>query len=293
MNISYETEALWSLYSRKLKNEKSKKGYWNDISEFISFSNKDFLEINQADVDYYYQYHLKERPIKLTTLQKKVRELSAFSDFAVEQLPFISNERDDFKNYFCEKLIDLNERVRMSKGHIPSIKEMDILLQASQDNFMHFAIFALIFRCAVRPMELIQIKISDLLIKEGKWYLAIGKTKEKRIIPLPEDIVSILQKYNQIREPYCEFYFSKGMKKLNERYLERLVQEYARKAGIPPITLYGIRDASIAMMTAYAAPDFLIGRDCGITANTVDRYKGIQTYPLEQSAIHFVKIRII
>lgn len=297
--ISDELETLfWPLYEKKLKSEKAKKTYWSDITSFIKIVKKDFLDITAADVDYFYDYHTQKVPIRLATLQKKFRELSAFSDFIVDNISALLGEGTTFENYFFDRLSELHEQVKMSKGHIPTLQEMDKLLQiAATDNVMHYAILSLIYRCAIRPSELLKIKPTDFLKTPDGAYLKIGTgtKKKERIIPLPEDIVSILKEYDTIRNKQAIYYFYKKIyEPINERTLERLIQGYAQEIGMSPITLYGVRDASVALMCASGAPDSKIARDCGLTEIGVDRYKQLlPAYTLEDSAINLMRIRIL
>ncbi len=293
--LSPELEDFWALYKRQLKSEKTIRTYWSDIINFINFTEKDFLDITQNDVDRFYLYHTKTKPIKLATLQKKFRELSAFSDFISENIGSRLGDEVYFDNFFYGKLADLNAMVKMSKGHIPTLKEMDKLLTASKDNVMHYAIFTLIFRCAVKPSELLKIKPSDIIESHGEYYLEIGEKSNKRMIPLPEDVIVILDQYNRIRSKDALHYFYKNpVESLSERTLERLAQDYSLKAGIPPITMYGIRDASIALMCTSKAKESLIARDCGLTERALERYKEIiPAYTLKESAISLVRIRVL
>lgn len=295
--ISNEIRTLfWPLYARKLKSDKSRKTYWSDIVSFTEILKKDFLEITQEDVDYFYYYHTKKAPVKLATLQKKFRELSAFSDFIAENITGILGRDIIFENYFFSYLTELNAQVQMAKGHIPTVQEMDKLLQlAAKNNIMHYAIFTLIYRCAVRPSELIRIRPADFLYNPEGCYLKVGEKKKERIIPLPEDVTDILEQYKRTRlQQIPSFFYNKAHMPFNERALERLVQEYAENAGISPITMYGIRDASVALMCACGAPASNIARDCGLTEIGVERYQQIiPSYTLKESAINLMRIRIL
>lgn len=293
--LSPELEDFWKLYQRQLKSEKTRSTYWSDIVSFINFAGKDFLDITQSDVDRFYFYHAKEKPIKLATLQKKFRELSAFSDFIADNIASQLGNEAYYENYFYGKLADLNAMVKMAKGHIPTVKEMDKLLNVAKENMMHYAMFTLAFRCAVKPSELLKIRPGDFMERQGSLYLEIGEKNSRRVIPLPEDMTAILGQYNEKRSKDASYYFyKKSMEKLNERALERLVQDYALKAGIPPITMYGIRDAAVALMCASGAKDSYIARDCGLTERAVERYKEIiPAYTLKESAIGLVRIRVL
>lgn len=297
--IPYMSEEIqnqfWPLYETKLE-PNSRKTYWGDIKSFVRIVEKDFLDITQKDVDRFYRYHTQENPIKLATLQKKFRELSAFSDFIRENIADLLGNEATFENYFSDRLAELNAKVKMAKGHIPTIREMDKILRlAAKKNIMHYAIFSLIYRCAVKPMELTKILPTDFLNTPDGRYLQIGEKKSKRIIPIPDDITVILDQYNKTRNKHATYYFYQDTyKKINERTLERLAHEYSIDAGISPITMYGIRDASLGLMHASGATSASIARDTGLTEMGVERYKDIvPAYTLKESAIDLVRIRIL
>lgn len=260
----------WELYKEKLSSIKSQYTYWSDLNSFVEFCKKDFLEIQLIDVDEYYTKSMYS--MKLSTLQKKIREFSAFSDFIIE------TGEQDFENYFIEKLIDLNYKVKMSKQHIPSVEDMNKLLEVSKENILYYSIFALIFKCALKPKEIINIKPSDFFIKDITLYLIITGKKE-RIIEIPDDIKEILNQYNNIRNVNSEYYF--GNNKIPERTLEYQMNRYAKKAGVPNITLYGIRNASIGTMTSSGISDKRISEMTGIGVDTIERYKQVIHIPNE------------
>lgn len=285
---------FWPLFCNNLKSTKTQQTYWSDINSFVDYVQKDFLEISPVDVENYYLFCTKDGSIKLATLQKKIRELSSFSDFIVENIEEQIGECD-FSNYFFEKLGELNSLVKMSKGHIPTIKEMDKLLTAARNDIMYYTIMALIFRCAVKPSEIIKIRQCDFAQDQyGNCYLELGDKKSARTIPLPEDVVQILDSYNLQRKKTATFFFYKStMEGLTERALERKIQDYASAAKVSPITMYGIRDASVALMCASGAPDSIIARDTGLTERGISRYKEIvPPYLLQHSAIGMVNICI-
>lgn len=293
--LSEEMESIfWPAYSAKLKNDRARATYWSDINNFVTFIEKDFLDITAADVENYYLYHTEKKSIKLATLQKKFRELSAFSDFVSNTIALHLGKDESFENYFFDKLEELNRNVKMAKGHIPTIREMDRLLTAAKHDTMYYSIFSLIYRCAIRPSEAICLKYSDFLEQPDGRYLKIGKGKSNRIIPLPTDIISILDVYNKKRSSHAEYYFYKStLEQLTDHILERKIQDYAIKAGIPQVTMYGIRDASIALMCANGASENLVARDAGISERAVGRYKDLfPLYTLKESAIDLVQIRI-
>lgn len=165
---------------------------------------------------------------------------------------------------------------------------------AAKHDVMYCSIFPLIYRCAVRPSEAICLKYSDFIKQPDGRYLKVGKGKSGRIIPLPADIVSILDVYNKERNTLAEYYFYKStLEQLTDHILECKIQDYAVKAGIPQVTMYGIRDASIALMCANGASDNLIARDAGISERAVGRYKELfPSYTLKESALDLVQIRI-
>lgn len=111
---------------------------------------------------------------------------------------------------------------------------------AAKHDVMYCSIFPLIYRCAVRPSEAICLKYSDFIKQPDGRYLKVGKGKSGRIIPLPADIVSILDVYNKERNTLAEYYFYKStLEQLTDHILECKIQDYAVKAGIPQVTMYG------------------------------------------------------
>lgn len=91
-------------------------------------------------------------------------------------------------------------------------------------NIKHRAVLTLIYSCALRISEAINLKFKDINSAEGYIVIKQGKGKKDRMVPIPEDTINILRDYCREWKPHLTGdYLFQGQTK-GEKYSTRSIQ---------------------------------------------------------------------
>lgn len=74
------------------------------------------------------------------------------------------------------------------------------------------------------------------------------------VLGIPEDAVSVLERYLWQRGKNDSLFFNSRGGKLNKMYISRLLKKYAAKAEIPSYSAEALRNACAFTMFAYKSP---------------------------------------
>lgn len=99
-------------------------------------------------------------------------------------------------------------------------------------NIKHKAIIQLIYSCALRISELINLKINDINGIESVIKIRSGKGKKDRYIPLPEETLLLLRNYYKIFKPKDYLFNGQNSDTYSDRSCENILKNAAIKAGI-------------------------------------------------------------
>ncbi len=195
---------------------------------------------------------LGKGPEKLTTddLRNFVQSLFDLGIAASTQARIISGIKAFFKFLLLEEMIsqDPSELIQGPKlgrklPEVLSVEEINGMLEqidaSKPAGGRNKAIVECLYGCGLRVSELIEMKLSNLFLKEG--YLRVtGKGDKERLVPLG----SITEKYltiyideirvhQQLQPKYEDFVFlNQRGSKLSRVYVFKLVKDLAGKAGI-------------------------------------------------------------
>jgi len=154
-------------------------GYIETIKIVSYRIKKPIDEINESDL------------VKYVVSQKK-RKISSSTQMAMI---------NSFKAYFREvhnKTFDHNilprPKISQKQPDILSIEEMQKLI-SSINNLKHKSIVVLMYSCALRVSELVNLKIKDIDSKNNKINIRNSKGKIDRIVMLDESLLKLLQEY--------------------------------------------------------------------------------------------------
>ena len=115
-----------------------------------------------------------------------------------------------------------------------SIEETEVFLSipdvSSKKGLRDLAIIAVLYECAARVQELIDLTLSSLHILNGSPYIELrGKGNKLRRVPIAEDVSDILKKYLEaycIAHPSDSLFFNSQMKKLTRAGVQHIVNKY-------------------------------------------------------------------
>ncbi|GIZ14642.1 tyrosine-type recombinase/integrase [Capnocytophaga catalasegens] len=205
------------------------KAYIADIKEFESFlleseKNADLTKVHYSQIRSWI-VQLIENKINSRSVNRKIASLKAFYKFLVltsqiGKLPFSQH-------------IPLKMEKKIS---IPfSQKEIDkVIDQTEEKDTFEFirnkTIIELFYATGIRRSELINLKISDIDLKQ-KFVKVLGKRNKERIIPLIDSVINTINKYLIIRDSVnfnneaFLFLTSKG-KKIYQELVYRIINSY-------------------------------------------------------------------
>ena len=198
-------------------------GYVNEVRRLQEFVGKGYCDITTADIKDYLSNLVAERHISATTLQSRIRYLSSFFDFLVN-----------------EEYIDRNptskiERVMVEKKIKRAFSDADIeALRKACDNKRDRAYIEFLYSTGTRVTESLSLNVKDVNFSEGE-VIVFGKGHKERVVYLSDTASKYLQEYLEDRyaqpdEPL--FTHQVNHQRMTPRGAQVLLKEVGDKAGV-------------------------------------------------------------
>lgn len=198
-------------------------GYVNEVRRLQEFIGKGYCDITTADIKDYLSNLVAERHISATTLQSRIRYLSSFYDFLVN-----------------EEYIDRNptskiERVMVEKKIKRAFSDADIeALRKACDNKRDRAYIEFLYSTGTRVTESLSLNVKDVNFSEGE-VIVFGKGHKERVVYLSDIASKYLQEYLEDRyaqpdEPL--FTHQVNHQRMTPRGAQVLLKEVGDKAGV-------------------------------------------------------------
>ena len=198
-------------------------GYVNEVRRLQEFVGKGYCDITTADIKDYLSNLVAERHISATTLQSRIRYLSSFYDFLVN-----------------EEYIDRNptskiERVMVEKKIKRAFSDADIeALRKACDNKRDRAYIEFLYSTGCRVTESLSLNVKDVNFSEGE-VIVFGKGHKERVVYLSDTASKYLQEYLEDRyaqpdEPL--FTHQVNHQRMTPRGAQVLLKEVGDKAGV-------------------------------------------------------------
>ena len=204
--------------------------YQKDIESFGLFISKefetdDFLEVNYNLIRSWIVY-LSDNGIENTSINRKISSLKSFYKYLLKTKQIEQSPLSKHKALKSPK-----------KVQIPfSQKELDSVLNLLQfpDGFEGVRdklIIDLFYSTGIRRSELINLKVQNIDL-HSKTIKVIGKRNKERIIPMLENLITQIEKYNierqRLNEIIDEEYFFLMLKgvKLNDSFVYKIINHY-------------------------------------------------------------------
>ena len=282
---------IWTDFTAHFKSETTIGTYQSDISEACNLLKKKFVDIDNKDVKELFNCFsrkIKKYEMKPTTMAKKFREYHSLAKYLCENKGKYTLD-DRFEDFFYPYLTLVAKQEKFAKA-IP-IEEIDKLFLFSQTDIMVYLIFMLLFRVGLSSTEIIGIKVKDIEEYADGVYIWIQNRKEACY--LPEDVVSVMNEYMNIRADNEYLIYNRSGRPLNTMYISRMMKKYTALAGIPSYSAETLRNSCGFTMYAYGAKDKHVARQLGITQMQIKRYDD-SSYKnnIQRQAQHLVKLRV-
>lgn len=204
--------------------------YQKDIESFGVFLKKEFdlnnyIEVNYSVVRSWIVY-LSDNNIENTSINRKISSLKSFYKFLLKTKQVEKSPLSKHKALKSAK-----------KVQIPfSEKELDAVLNMLQfpegfEGVRDRLIIDLFYSTGIRRSELINLKVQNVDLY-SKTIKVIGKRNKERIIPMLENLIYQIEKYNTERQRLNtlvddEYFFLmlKGVK-LNDSFVYKIINHY-------------------------------------------------------------------
>lgn len=233
------------LYSNYLKN--IRRFSQNTISTysygFIKFIN--FLKDKKVDIDSFeitdINYELMSEYIIFLenenncnkTINNRISIIKSFVEYTTIKFPEMLENNRKIKN-----IKKLKEEVKVHE--YLTVEEVHLIINEAKENIKFQTIISLLYDCALRVSELINLKVEDINLKGNYPELIIenGKGNKSRRLYLSKEIVRLLKKYYReynvrnylFENKYNNTYSRKGISYILEKYYYRAKNKSKKNA---------------------------------------------------------------
>ena len=198
-------------------------GYVSEVRRLQEFIGKGYCDITTADIKDYLSNLVAERHISATTLQSRIRYLSSFYDFLVNE------------EYMDRNPTSKIERVMVEKKIKRAFSDADIeALRKACDNKRDRAYIEFLYSTGTRVTESLSLDVKDVNFSEGE-VIVFGKGHKERVVYLSDTASKYLQEYLEDRyaqpdEPL--FTHQVNHQRMTPRGAQILLKEVGDKAGV-------------------------------------------------------------
>jgi len=234
-----KTQFLEYLEIEKNKSQKTVRNYDHYLNRFFEFAKNHSiatpLDINQELIKKYRLYlnrflDEKNKPLKKITQNYHIIALRAFLKYLAKQdIKSLAPEKIELAKTDSRQINFLDETEMALLLAAPAKFEKNIFLRLRD-----IAILETLFSTGLRISELVSLDRDKINLKRGEFSVR-GKGDKIRIAFLSDRARAALFAYLEIRHDDCPAVFVSGTKnvgRLTPRSVQRLVEKYARLAGI-------------------------------------------------------------
>lgn len=213
--------------------------YLQAVSDFHDFIMKrngrpfdDVTDLTQQNVEYYRQYLLYITRLKNIAINSKLSALSSYADFMVSIKVIPHNP------------VKLVERIKNETGRRqPRILDAGDLNRLKSEFYRHgnardILIFEMLFNTGIQVSELCAVTLDHMTMSEDSGVLWVTRLQDiHRTIPLNQAVRQALTAYLEVRPASADRKLLQGQRgSLGREAVYRIVNKYARQAGIGPIS---------------------------------------------------------
>lgn len=240
-------------YSEKIQEARTAQQYTYVFNALCDFAQCDFLDITQETIKAY--FNSRSSVMKSTDYSLSVlRAVARYMDENADTLEI----RPEYLNLFS--VVDVTfPDMQFRPEDLPELSSIDRALAyfKSEGDMTGFLSCAMVLRSTLTTNELVSLK-RDMLLQDanGNFGIRLRLTDHAyRFVKLPEDIVTLIEKYALQRtdsQPY--FFLNKKGKAASARALQNRLHEACTACGVKPFTYNDLRIVSQALMIKDGAP---------------------------------------
>lgn len=182
--------------------ENTIKSYSADLKKFsLCVKPKSPIEVVYADVEEFIKGEV-DSGINRRSQARRISALRSFFKYFELELPNSDASKRQKENWInpCEAV----ETPKMSRRlpEVLSLEEVEAILNSfdlsTPEGVRNRAIVELLYGCGLRVSELVDLRLSDLFLKEN-YIRIIGKGDKQRLVPIGEYAVQAIENYKKVR----------------------------------------------------------------------------------------------
>ncbi|MBO8161275.1 MAG: tyrosine-type recombinase/integrase [Thermosipho sp. (in: Bacteria)] len=207
--------------------ENTVKAYLKDVRKLLKYLNKDIKNITRKDIEEFLKALSKGEVIGIspreTTISRYISSLSTFFNY-LELSGFISSSP-------MERI--KHPRIRRKIPDFLTEEEVKKLIESfdEENELKNKTAISLLYYGGLRISELCNMRVSDISFIPPFLRVQMGKGRKDRLVPLPDKVVPLLQKYIDSFKPKL-YLFENGNKHVHPSTVFRWVKEGVKRAGI-------------------------------------------------------------
>lgn len=264
---------LFAEYGASVRSERTRDEYVSIVNMITTYLCKDFMKISESDALLYFGYLRGEvlgGRISVSTYNLRASSLKSIAKFL--------EEKDlDFENPFG-RVIRMEGDDSIKERYIPSVTELDQIIDAAKDDSMWYLILCLALRACLSATQITQIRKQNIHVEEdGRviLYFPPGATQPNGLwVTLPEDMRDLFLSYvNSVSgDEAGHIFFNERKNPLSVRNIDHGVKRFVDASGVErKYTIKDLRSRGVLEMAS-----------AGIDPEIIQEYTG-----LSQLRIHY------
>ncbi len=225
-----------------LKNERgfsehTLRAYEKDLTEFLTFIEREPLKVDIYDIRSYISY-LSSKRLQKTSISRALSSLRSFYRYL---------HREGYVKKNPARLISHPKLPKKLPAFLTVDDAFALVESPDGDEFIKLrdrAILETLYGSGLRVSELTGLNMEDLNLREG-WLRAKGKGKKERIVPIGHKAIEALKRYisekTGITTNSSALFINRRGERLTSRTVHRIVIKYARLMGISGIGPHTLR----------------------------------------------------
>lgn len=274
--LSKKFLSAWELFKiHNLKTKRTSYEYMIVVNNICNTLCCDFLDITAKGASKYFSDMVRNtnssgKKLSVKTLNSRFSMLRSISSFIYENKEKL--HLDSYVNVFLSvNIAHFSEMLNPSS--IPSLQDLDVLLESVKDDPLLFCIFCLVIRCGLSAGDICVLKVEDIKCDDsGKAVAFITHGAKTRTVLIPPDVFSLIRNYTSAESGHL--FLNRQNLPLSYKTLNLYVRNAITAAGFH-FTLQDMRNAAIAYMLHGGAGFNETAAYVGISERWLYRYKDV------------------